>query len=332
MLPGCRQDVPPGRSIRHMADLGDVRWPPDPIHTKRLRLRRTEARDRDGYIELLCSDEVRRYLGGPHSHEDIERTLPEVPGHDSWVFAVEAGGKFIGSVTLDRRDPDRPGHVRAAGNEVEVSYTFLPADWGNGYATEAVAAVLQWIEHALPEEPVVLCTQSANDGSMRLAAAWASWRRNGSSSSTPDSGSESGCPRPTRGDRQRARHRSVIDEPSWAAWNLHPRDAPAYRRARTRSQRQAGVRVLDPNAVVDAVCRRGGRHGWELSPPSPVPPGSAVQRADAPGQGCRPARPPRRRADRLGPVRRRAAAGPPCPRRAGRAGRTRHGRGDQGPG
>jgi len=153
-----------------MADLGDVRWPPDPIQTKRLLLRRTEARDRDGYIELLCSEEVRRYLGGPHSHEDVERALPEVPGNHSGVFAVEAGGKFIGSVTLDRRDPVRPGHVRAEGNEVEVSYTFLPADWGNGYATEAVAAVLQWFEHALPEEPVVLCTQSANDGSMRLAA------------------------------------------------------------------------------------------------------------------------------------------------------------------
>ncbi len=153
-----------------MADLEDVRWPPDRIDTKRLLLRRTEARDRDGYIELLCSDVVRRYLGGPHAHEDVERALPEVPGNHSGVFAVEAGGGFIGIVTLDRRDPDRPGHVRASGNEVEVSYTFSPAYWGRGYATEAVAAVLQWVEGALPEEPVVLCTQSANDGSMRLAA------------------------------------------------------------------------------------------------------------------------------------------------------------------
>ena len=79
-------------------------------------------------------------------------------------------GAFIGTVTVDRRDPDRPGHLRTQGNEVEVGYLFLPTFWGNGYATEAVAVVLDWIERALPEEPVVLCTQSVNDASVRLAA------------------------------------------------------------------------------------------------------------------------------------------------------------------
>jgi len=153
-----------------MADLGDVPWPPDPIETKRLLLRRTEARDRDGYIELMCSDDVHRYLGGPLPRENVERALPEVPGNRPGVFTVEADGAFIGTVTVDRRDPDRPGHLRTQGNEVEVGYMFLPTFWGNGYATEAVAAVLEWIEHVLPEEPVVLCSQSVNDASVRLAA------------------------------------------------------------------------------------------------------------------------------------------------------------------
>jgi RimJ/RimL family protein N-acetyltransferase len=158
------------RSIRDVADLEGVQWPPDPIETKRLLVRPTEAQDRDGCIELLCSEEVRRYLGGPLSRDDVEGAMPEGPGNYPGVFAVEADGEFIGNVTLDRRDPDRPGHLRAQGNEVEVSYTLLPARWGNGYGTEAVAAVLQWVERALPGEPVVLCTQSTNDASMRLAA------------------------------------------------------------------------------------------------------------------------------------------------------------------
>jgi len=47
---------------------------------------------------------------------------------------------------------------------------FLPEAWGCGYATEACAAALDWFAGALPSEPVVLCTQTANEGSMRVAA------------------------------------------------------------------------------------------------------------------------------------------------------------------
>jgi RimJ/RimL family protein N-acetyltransferase len=118
----------------------------------------------------MCSADVQRYLGGPAAREDVEREVPEVPGDRPGVFAVEADGALIGNVFVNRRDPERPGHLRAEGNEVEVGYLFLPGFWGNGYATEAVAAVLAWIGRVLPVEPVVLCTQTANVASVRLAA------------------------------------------------------------------------------------------------------------------------------------------------------------------
>ena len=152
-----------------MTVLGHVSWPPYPIETKRLSLRRTQASDRASYSDLLCSDVVYRYLGGPRTREVVEREVPEVPGDRPGVFGVEALGSFLGIVSLGRRGQDRPGHLRAQGNELEISYLFLPSCWGHGYATEAVAAVLGWLEQVLPEEPVVLCTQVANETSVRLA-------------------------------------------------------------------------------------------------------------------------------------------------------------------
>ncbi len=84
---------------------------------------------------------------------------------------VDLDGAMIGFVQLlDRRDAGRPGHVRPEGEEAELGYMFLPQVWGHGYAAEACAAALDWFTGVLPDEPVVLCTQTANGRAMRLAA------------------------------------------------------------------------------------------------------------------------------------------------------------------
>ena len=152
-----------------MTELGPVSWPPAPIRTERLVLRESEARDRAAFIELFSSPEVGTYVGGPRPRDELERSAPEVPGRRPGFFVIDVDGAMIGMITLDRRDAERPGHVRPDAGEAELGYLFLPKAWGCGYATEACAAALDWFAGVLPGEPVVLCTRTDNDRSMRIA-------------------------------------------------------------------------------------------------------------------------------------------------------------------
>ncbi|MFF7844770.1 GNAT family N-acetyltransferase [Streptomyces ossamyceticus] len=149
-----------------MEDLGPVAWPPEPIRTERLVLREPGTQDRAAFIELHSSPEVHTYLGGSRPRDEIEREMPEVPERWAGSFVVDLDGKMIGHVLLRRAT----GHRRpAAAGRLDLGYLFLPRAWGHGYAAEACAAALGRLVAALPDEPVVLTTQTANTPSMRLA-------------------------------------------------------------------------------------------------------------------------------------------------------------------
>ena len=150
-----------------MNALESVTWPPAPITTERLVLRAPEPRDREAFIELYASAEVHTYLGGPRPRDELERELTGAP--ESWPgsFVVTLDEAMIGHVLLRRATQHRRP---AAAGKVDLGYLFLPRAWGFGYATEACMAALDWCAEALPGEPVVITTQTANTRSMRLAA------------------------------------------------------------------------------------------------------------------------------------------------------------------
>ncbi|MEU3569416.1 GNAT family N-acetyltransferase [Kitasatospora sp. NPDC036755] len=150
-----------------MDDLENVPWPPEPIRTERLVLRASEPRDREAFVELFASPEVHTYLGGPRPRAELERELPEAPEQRPGHLVVELDGSMIGLILLRRATGHRSP---AAAGKADLGYLFLPRAWGSGYAAEACAAALHWLAGALPGEPVVLTTQSANTRSMRLAA------------------------------------------------------------------------------------------------------------------------------------------------------------------
>jgi RimJ/RimL family protein N-acetyltransferase len=107
------------------------------------------------------------YLGGPRPRHELEREVPGTPERWPGSCVVDLDGSLIGQILLRRATGrQRP----AAAGKADFGYLSLPRAWGFGYATEACSAALGWLAGALPGEPVVLTTRSANVASMRLAA------------------------------------------------------------------------------------------------------------------------------------------------------------------
>ncbi|RSN05663.1 GNAT family N-acetyltransferase [Nonomuraea sp. WAC 01424] len=146
------------------------------ITSARLLLRKARDADRDGLVELMTDPEVREHLGGPRPRADVERFLDaagtaaatSAPG--SYVIAGRTTNRLLGTLALDRRAADRPGHVTADGGELELSYVLRRAAWGGGLAYEAATAALRVAAGELPDQPVLVVTRTANERSLRLAA------------------------------------------------------------------------------------------------------------------------------------------------------------------
>jgi RimJ/RimL family protein N-acetyltransferase len=145
------------------------------IGTARLRLRTAHDADIDGLIELQTDPQVRAHLGGPRPRSVVEQYFHENgigavaarPG--TYVVADRESDRCVGTLVLDRRSPDLPGHVTEEGAELELSYLLRRGSWGAGLAFEAATAALRAAAGELPDQPVLIVTQTANARSLRLA-------------------------------------------------------------------------------------------------------------------------------------------------------------------
>jgi RimJ/RimL family protein N-acetyltransferase len=145
------------------------------ITTARLRLRKAHDADIDGLIELQTDPQVRAHLGGPRPRSVIEQyfeangisAVAGKPG--TYVIADRETDRLIGTLVLGRRSADLPGHVTEEGAELELSYLLRREGWGAGLAFEAATALLRAAADELPDQPVLLVTQTANERSLKLA-------------------------------------------------------------------------------------------------------------------------------------------------------------------
>jgi RimJ/RimL family protein N-acetyltransferase len=142
----------------------------EPIRTQRLRLRRSRPEDAETISAYRSDPEVHRWQGWERTdpegiRRDIEAMLERAPGEaGGWVqLSVEElrSGRLVGDVGLSPADGE-PGVIK-------VGYTIAPAFQRRGYATEAVATLVDYAFDALGADVIRAYADADNAPSIRVA-------------------------------------------------------------------------------------------------------------------------------------------------------------------
>jgi len=136
------------------------------MRTPRLLLRTFQAADLPRYAELNAQPQVAEMLGGPLSRaesDDIAEWAQQLWARERLgLLAVErlADGEFLGMCGLHRLR-ERPG-------DIEVGWRLAYQHWGQGYATEAATAWLDYGFDVLGLPRVISVTDEPNVRSLAV--------------------------------------------------------------------------------------------------------------------------------------------------------------------
>jgi RimJ/RimL family protein N-acetyltransferase len=139
------------------------------LETPRLWLRQWREEDFEPFAALNSDPETMRYfparLRRAESDAFAERAglLIALRGWGLWAVELKAGGEFIGFVGLN--EVDFQADFTPA---VEVGWRLARQYWGNGYATEAARAAVDFGFRELGLEEIVAMTTPANQRSRRV--------------------------------------------------------------------------------------------------------------------------------------------------------------------
>jgi RimJ/RimL family protein N-acetyltransferase len=142
----------------------------EPLVTERLALRRSLPEDAATISAYRSDPEVHRHQGWDRTDEEgvrleIEEMAGRSPGETGgWVqfSAIEReGGALVGDVGLSPAEGE-PGVMK-------LGYTISPAFQGRGYATEAVAALVDYAFDVLGADVARIYANGANAASIRVA-------------------------------------------------------------------------------------------------------------------------------------------------------------------
>jgi len=138
------------------------------LETERLRLRPLRASDVDDYAAMYADPEVVRHMagaGGPWDRGRSWRHLAFLMGHwqlkgcGEWAVELKETGEFVGVGGFC--EPEGwPGF--------ELAGVLARRWWGNGYATEAARAALDYAFAVLRKDRVISLVNPDNRASIRV--------------------------------------------------------------------------------------------------------------------------------------------------------------------
>ena len=134
-------------------------WLADPIESDRLILRAFRTSDRALLTALLRNPDVRVYLGGPLTTEQVLDALSRPMGERWGAFCV---------VRRDTREPIGSCSLSRDRGDLEIQYQLLPEHWGQGFAREAVLRIIDWVWETTTESRLIAVTQAAHKRSRSL--------------------------------------------------------------------------------------------------------------------------------------------------------------------
>jgi RimJ/RimL family protein N-acetyltransferase len=137
------------------------------LDTARLRLRPFQPDDLDALARLYADAEVMKYIGNgqPRTRAETEALLTlmirqwEQHGFGRWAMILKATGELIGRCGLS---------FLHQAEEVELGYLLATAYWGQGLATEASRACVQFGFEQLKLERIVAVARPENLASARV--------------------------------------------------------------------------------------------------------------------------------------------------------------------
>jgi RimJ/RimL family protein N-acetyltransferase len=135
------------------------------LETPRLLLRPPVAEDFEGWAAMMA-DEASRFIGGPQPRAVAWRGFMSVAGawamsgHGMFSVIEKGSGRWIGRVGP---------WVPEGWPGTEVGWGLTKDAYGQGYATEAAVATIDWAFDALGWTDVIHCIDPANVASQRVA-------------------------------------------------------------------------------------------------------------------------------------------------------------------
>ena len=140
------------------------------LETQRLILRHQVLEDLDDLWTLYCDPEIIKYIPDvPRTREEAKEELewhmhghPKNPQLGLWATIHKETGKFIGRCGL------LPWTIDGQ-NEVEVAYTIAREYWGQGLATEAAQAILNYGFEKLNLSRLICLIDPENIASQKVA-------------------------------------------------------------------------------------------------------------------------------------------------------------------